>query len=151
MERRGFLRPIFVPLQAINPDNRAESGNLNHMNIEDIRTYCLEKPMATEDMPFGDDYVTFRVGEKIFCGIALTQGKVVQLKWSPEEFDAVTREYSYVRQAWHWHKRHMIQFDLEEYPIPDAVVTALIDRSYDYVVSRLPRKTRIALGLSEPA
>lgn len=44
------------------------------MNIEDVREYCLTKPFATEDMPFGPEYVTFRVGGKIFCCLALAKG-----------------------------------------------------------------------------
>ena len=117
------------------------------MNIEDIRTYCLSLPNVTEDMPFGDGYVTFRIAGKIFCCLVLEKGNIVQLKWNPEEFDAVTGEYTYVTQAWHWHKRHMIQFDLGEYPVPDTVARSLIDRAYAYVISRLPKKTQAALGL----
>lgn len=115
------------------------------MNIEDVREYSLTKHWATEDMPFGPEYVTFRVGDKIFCCLALVLGNVVQLKWNPSEFDEVLKEYSYVRQAWHWHKRHMIQFDLDETAIPDAVVKSLIDRAYEYVYNRLPRKIKETL------
>ena len=115
------------------------------MNVEDIREYCLSKPGATEDMPFGEGYVTFRVANKIFCCLALIQGGLVQLKWNPDEFDNTLATYSYVQQAWHWHKRHMIQFDLSEYPIPEDVAKNLIDRAYAYVVSRLPKKARTLL------
>lgn len=31
------------------------------MNIEQVRTYTLSLPGVTEDMPFGDDVVTFRI------------------------------------------------------------------------------------------
>lgn len=110
------------------------------MNIEDVRELCLAKPFATEDTPFGEGYVTFRVAGKIFCCLALVRGNVVQLKWSPDEFDDVVERYSYVHQAWHWHKRHMIQIDFDECAVPDDVVESLIDRSYAYVVSRLPKK-----------
>ncbi|MEE0979306.1 MAG: MmcQ/YjbR family DNA-binding protein [Muribaculaceae bacterium] len=110
------------------------------MDIEQIRNYCLSKPCVTEDMPFGPEYVVFRIGGKIFCCLALVLGNVVQLKWNPDEFDDVIEQYSFVRQAWHWHKRHMIQFDLDEAPVPDAVAKDLIDRSYAYARLKLPRK-----------
>lgn len=110
------------------------------MDIEEIRTYCLAKPHATEDMPFGPEYIVFRIGGKIFCCLALVLGRVVQLKCNPVEFDDVIDKYSYVRQAWHWHKRHWIQFDLDETPIPDAVVKDFIDRAYSYVRARLSKK-----------
>ena len=110
------------------------------MDIEEVRNYCLSKPYTTEDMPFGSESVVFRIGGKIFCCLALVLGNVVQLKWNPDEFDEVIDRYPYVRQAWHWHKRHMIQFDLGETSIPDAVAKELIDRAYLYVRQRLPKK-----------
>lgn len=112
-----------------------------------VRDYCLAKPFVTEDMPFGDGYVTFRIAGKIFCCLPLAKGRLVQLKWSPDEFDDVVENYSYVRQAWHWHKRHMIQFDFNECPIPDSVVQMLIDRSYQYVKGRLTKRQKAELGL----
>ena len=36
------------------------------MNIESIRTYCLSLPLVTEDMPFDDTTVVFRVLGKIW-------------------------------------------------------------------------------------
>ena len=110
------------------------------MDIEQVRNYCLSKPYTTEDMPFGSEYVVFRIGGKIFCCLALVLGNVVQLKWNPDEFDEAIENYSYVCQAWHWHKRHMIQFDLDEAPITEAVAKDLIDRAYSYVRGRLPKK-----------
>lgn len=117
------------------------------MNIEDVRIHCLSLPMVTEDMPFGDDYVTFRIGGKIFCGLALSRRETVQLKWNPEEFDEALATHLYLRQAWHWHKRHMIEFDFNDYPIPEDEAIALIDRAYGYVLGRLPKKQRKDLGL----
>lgn len=115
------------------------------MDIEEVRNYCMSKPCATEDMPFGSEYVVFRIGGKIFCCLALVLGNVVQLKWNPDEFDDMIGRYSYVRQAWHWHKRHMIQFDLDETPIQDSLVKNLIDRAYSYVRGRLPKKIQLQL------
>lgn len=36
------------------------------MNIEEVRSYTLSLPGVTEDQPFGEDNVTFRVEGKIF-------------------------------------------------------------------------------------
>lgn len=110
------------------------------MDIEQVRNYCMSRPYATEDMPFGPEYVVFRIGSQIFCCFALVLGNLVQLKWNPDEFDEVIDEYYYVRKAWHWRKRQMIQVDLDETPIPDSVVKNIIDRAYLYVRVRLPKK-----------
>lgn len=116
------------------------------MNVEQIRDYCLSKPFVTEDMPFGPEYVAFRIGGRIFCCLALVLGNVVQLKWNPDEFDDIIDTYSSVTQAWHWHKRHMIQFDLDDASVSDTVAKELIDRAYRYVRQRLPKKIQKQLS-----
>lgn len=116
------------------------------MNIEEVRLYCLSKPFATEDMPFGDGYVTFRIANKIFCGLALTIGCVVQMKCDPAEFEDVIEQYPFVCQAWHWHKKHWIQVDLAD-NIPTDVLKSLIDRAYDVVLNKLPKKQREQLTI----
>lgn len=116
------------------------------MNLEEVRDYCLGKPHVTEDMPFGDGYVTFRIARKIFCCMVLLHGSVVQLKWPPDEFDATLAEFPWVHQAWHWHKRHMIQFDVTDPAVSGREASALIDRAYAYVVSRLPKRLRQELA-----
>ena len=37
------------------------------MDIETIRAYCLQKPLATEDSAFGPEGILFRVHNKIFA------------------------------------------------------------------------------------
>jgi predicted DNA-binding protein (MmcQ/YjbR family) len=36
------------------------------MNTEEIREYCLAKPGATEDFPFNDKALVFKVMNKMF-------------------------------------------------------------------------------------
>lgn len=44
------------------------------MNIEEVRSYALSLPGVTEDQPFGEDNVTFRVEGKIFLCLWLGRG-----------------------------------------------------------------------------
>ena len=41
------------------------------MNIEELRAYCLTKPMATEDFPFDETTLVVRVMGKMFALIDL--------------------------------------------------------------------------------
>lgn len=50
------------------------------MNIESIRTYCLSLPLVTEDMPFDDTTVVFRVLGKIFLLLDLDRPEWVSMK-----------------------------------------------------------------------
>jgi len=36
------------------------------MDIESLREYCLAKPGIEEGLPFGDETLVFKVGDKIF-------------------------------------------------------------------------------------
>ena len=39
------------------------------MNIEEVREYCLSLPQATEDFPFDETTLVFRIEQKIFAMI----------------------------------------------------------------------------------
>ena len=41
------------------------------MNIEDVREYALTLPGTKEDMPYGSDWLIFRIEGKIFLHIWL--------------------------------------------------------------------------------
>ena len=45
------------------------------MNIEQIHEYTLSLPGVTEDQPFGDDILTFRLEGKIFVCLWLGGGQ----------------------------------------------------------------------------
>ena len=43
------------------------------MNVESVRDYCLSLPLATEDFPFDETTLVFRVLGKIFAMIDLDE------------------------------------------------------------------------------
>ena len=43
------------------------------MELSDFREYCLSKPGAVEETPFGPDTLVFKVGGKIFALAALDE------------------------------------------------------------------------------
>ena len=54
------------------------------MNVEEIRAYCLSKPGATEDFPFDETTLVFRVEHKIFACIGLDNVDWFCLKCDPD-------------------------------------------------------------------
>ena len=50
------------------------------MNIETFREYCLSLPLVTEDMPFDETVVVFRLKGKILACITLDKPDIVVLK-----------------------------------------------------------------------
>lgn len=116
------------------------------MNIEEAREICLSQNKATEDMPFGDDYVCFRVMGKIFAGLPLERGNMLVLKWSPDEFDDLCERYSSISQAWHWHKKHWIQIIIDADEPSDEELRDMIGKAYHLVASKLTRAQKAELA-----
>ena len=118
------------------------------MNIEQVREYTLSLYGVTEDQPFGDDIVTFRLEGKIFVCLWLGGGKHdmknseprLALKLSPEKNEELREKYSAVRPAWHWNKKHWSDVYYEQ--LEDVLVQEWIKESYQLVASKLPRAIR---------
>ena len=82
------------------------------MNIEEVRECVLSLYGVTEDQPFGDDNITFRLEGKIFlclwlgCERQADAGPRFAIKLTPERNEALREAYAAVTPAWHWNKKH---------------------------------------------
>ena len=118
------------------------------MNIEEIRDYTLSLNGVTEDQPFGDDIITFRLEGKIFVCLWLGGGEHdmkhsdprLALKLSPERNEELRGQFTAVTPAWHWNKKHWSDVYYEQ--IEDALVREWIKESYQLVASKLPKAIR---------
>lgn len=118
------------------------------MGIEDVRDYALSLPGVTEDQPFGEDAVTFRLEGKIF--VCLWVGEIREdtpnlgpnfaLKLLPERHEELRAQYDAVRPAWHWNKRHWSDVYYEQ--MDADTVRSWIRESYLLVASKLPKALR---------
>ena len=116
------------------------------MHLDDLRTYCLAKPGATEDLPFGPDTLVFRVSGKMFALTGLDPlPPTVNLKCDPERAVELRERYADVAPGYHMSKRHWNTVGLQG-DVPTDVVRELVDHSYALVVSGLPKAARAALG-----
>ena len=67
---------------------------LNKMNLEELREYCLSLPHVTEDMPFDEDILVFRICNRIFVLTSLESVPLrVSLKCDPERAIALREQY----------------------------------------------------------
>ena len=121
---------------------------MKYMNIEQIREYTLSLPGVTEDQPFGDDNITFRLEGKIFMCLWLGSDKQdikdseprLALKLSPERNEELRAQFSAVTPAWHWNKKHWS--DVYYGQLEDSQVMEWIKESYHLVASKLPKLVR---------
>lgn len=123
------------------------------MNIEEVRHFALSLPGVTEDQPFGDDNITFRVEGKIFMCLWLGGGKYnidetmlrFACKLAPERNEELRELYSAVTPAFHWNKTHWSDVFFEQ--LDTDVVESIIRESYEVIVSKLPKSVRVKYQL----
>jgi predicted DNA-binding protein (MmcQ/YjbR family) len=116
------------------------------MNIETFREYCLSKPAATEDTPFGPEDIVFKVEGKMFGIAALDEVPPrVNLKCDPDLALELRDRYEQVSPGYHMNKRHWNTIDLDGV-IPEREIRKMVDHSYDLVVRSLPKAKREKLG-----
>ena len=109
------------------------------MNIEAIRDYCLAKPGVTEDMPFGEDTLVFRVGEKLFLLTSISTGTQFNVKCDPERAIELRERYSEVQPGYHMNKKHWNTVHTDG-NLGRKQICEMIDHSYELVLNSLPKK-----------
>lgn len=116
------------------------------MNIEEIRNYTLSLPHVTEDMPYGPEWVVFRVGGKIFLHIPLdSEEPRIAIKLRPDIGQELRDTLDCVRPAYHLNKKHWNDVYIEN-TVDDNLIKNWIRQSYELVYEKLPRKVREELG-----
>ncbi|MBL7863056.1 MAG: MmcQ/YjbR family DNA-binding protein [Cyclobacteriaceae bacterium] len=114
------------------------------MNLEFFRSHCLSKPGVTEEFPFDENTLVFKVLGKMFALTDLDQFESINLKCHPEKAILLREQYDAVRPGYHMNKRHWNTI-LMDGSVSDREVRAWIDDSYALVVASLPRSKRLEL------
>lgn len=116
------------------------------MHLDDLRRYCLDKPGAFEDQPFGPDALVFKVAGKMFAITNLERlPAAVGLKCDPERALELREEYDGIGTGPYLDKKHWNSVRLDG-DVPGALVRELVDHSYDLVVAKLPKGERARLA-----
>ena len=113
------------------------------MSHHEMKAYCLAKPGAWQDEPWGGDHVA-KVSDKIFAFLGSDGGATIGLKCGRTAEDA--RE---------WRDQYPADVTVMAYigrygwntfivgaAVPDDELREAIDASYDDVLGRLPKSRR---------
>lgn len=112
------------------------------MNIESLQVYCLSKSGVTEEFPFGEQTLVYKVMGKIFALTSLDSTPLtINLKCEPEKAVQLREEYECVLPGFHMNKKHWNTV-VADGSVKDLILKAWIDHSYDLVVQSLPRKLK---------
>jgi predicted DNA-binding protein (MmcQ/YjbR family) len=117
----------------------------DRLELEAVRSHLLDKPGATEEIPFGPQALVYKVGGKMFALLAWERTPLrLTLKGDPERALELRSVFPAIRGAYHFNKRHWNMIDLDG-TVPTPEVLAMVDESYELVVARLPGATRESL------
>lgn len=111
------------------------------MKLEAIREYCLRKKGVTEDFPFDEETLVFRVMGKIFLLVNTAYTEFINLKADPEKAIEWREQYEGVKPGYHMNKKHWNSVYLDG-SVPDKTVLSMIDHSYELIVSGLKKSDR---------
>ncbi|WP_132213839.1 MmcQ/YjbR family DNA-binding protein [Mariniflexile fucanivorans] len=119
------------------------------MNIEQLHQYCLNKKGVTEDFPFDEDTLVFKVLGKMFALIGLKKWesgeKAINLKCDPDYAEELRAAYSSIQPGYHMSKKHWNTISIQENELEPKFILELIDHSYEMVVKGMPKKMRDTL------
>ncbi len=115
------------------------------MYLETLRTFCLQKAATTESTPFGDDTLVFKVAEKMYALASFNpERNSVNLKCDPEYALELREKHPEITPGWHMNKKHWNTVQLGG-GLPDSLIFALVNHSYDLVVQSLPKSVQKSL------
>ena len=106
----------------------------------------MSLPLATEDFPFDETTLAFRVLGKIFAMIDLEDTEWFVLKCAPDYALELRDAHPEIKGAWHMNKKYWNSVALDG-SISDNMLRLWINNSYRLVVAQFSPERRLELGL----
>ena len=118
------------------------------MNVEAFREYCITKKGVTEEFPFDEHTLVFKVMGKMFALVPLERiPSQANLKCDPERAIELRESYDgVIIPGYHMSKVHWNTLYLEN--LTPSLIKELIDHSYGLVYAKLSKKIQSDLGNS---
>ena len=115
------------------------------MQVDAFREFCLKLPGVTEDTPFGEGHLVFKVEGKMFALLSLDEiPSTANLKCDPDLALELRDRYEQVQPGYHMSKKHWNTVEIAG-GIPETELRKMIDHSYELVVQGLPKAQRVRL------
>jgi len=112
------------------------------MNVEEFREYCLLKKGVTEEFPFDDVTLVYKVMGKMFAIVPLERfPSQVNLKCDPERALELRENYDgIIMPAYHMSKTHWNTLFFEQ--VPTKLLIELTEHSYELIVAKFTKKVK---------
>ena len=116
------------------------------MTIDFIRDHCLAKKATTEEFPFDQDTMVFKVLNKMYVIAPLDRWEkgepTITLKCDPEYTIELREQYSSIHPGPYVSNKHWNSIDIYRGELTPKFILELIDHSYEMVVKGMPKKKR---------
>ncbi len=112
------------------------------MNVEEFRHFCLSKKGVTEEFPFDEVTLVFKVMGKMFAIVPLERiPSQVNLKCDPERSLELREHHDgIVMPAYHMSKTHWNTIYFEQ--LPTQLLIELTEHSYELIVAKFTKKVK---------
>ena len=116
------------------------------MHLDIYREYCLSKPGAWEDLPFGPATLVFKVLNKMFSAVGLDAiPPEVSLKCDPERVPELRESYEGIHTGPDRNKK-LWNFGELQSDVSAELIHELVDHSYALVVAGMKKTDREELA-----
>ena len=114
------------------------------MDLEKLRNFCLSKKGVSEEFPFDEETLVYKVMGKMFFLTNIHLPLTVNLKCDPEKALELRDRYDEIQPGFHMNKRHWNTVNLDG-SLNDKLILEMVEDSYNLVASGLTKKQRIEL------
>lgn len=114
------------------------------MNIESFRNFCMQMKGVTEEFPFGENTLVYKVMGKMFALTDLDLFTSVNLKVQPEVGADLRERFPAVQPGYHMNKMHWITVEMDG-SVPDRLLRDWIKESYRLVTKSLTKSQKATL------
>jgi len=115
------------------------------MDLEYFRQYCLKKKGVTEEFPFDEHTLVFKVLGKMFALTGLNREDfAINLKCDPERAEELRELHPEIEPGYHMSKKHWNTVSCTG-DLSGRLILDLIDHSYELVVKSFTKKMKVEL------
>ena len=113
------------------------------MNFDRIQEICNARAGVSEEFPFDEHTLVWKVNGKMFCLMDIRECSSLGLKGDPDKIVEWREQYEQIGTGPYLNSKHWMLVHLEG--LNPTFVQSLIEHSYDCVVRKLPKAQRLEL------
>lgn len=115
------------------------------MDIESFHNFCLNLKGVTQEFPFDNRTLVYKVMGKMFALADVEEFESINLKCDPEKAIELRERYPAVKPGYHMHKKHWNTVAIDG-SLSDRLIEEWIIDSYNLVASGLTKKLKEELS-----